>query len=323
MNRTWAALYLVTAAFGSADADVELGALSGVHVFSQNSELGVYDGPDSTSQRNSLLVGLRVGVYALDVVGVEAEVGIIPTEARETRFGVIDLTYRAHLVAQLRAQDPTHKVLPFLLAGAGALAVVSSNNVNYRNDRARTIKSDTDATYYVGVGVKVRAGAQWGVRADVRVLAVPSSENTNPPDPEIKKITADLEAMVALYANFSTGPATPRDARRPRPRTADADSDNVLGAADLCPDAREDADEFEDGDGCPDPDNDADGVVDGEDQCALEAEDKDGFEDRDGCPDRDNDADGITDSQDRCPAEPEDKDGFEDGDGSSSNSLCT
>jgi len=311
----WTSLLIVATALRTADANVEIGAIGGVHLFNQKSELGVYDGPDATSQRNSVLAGIRIGVFALDVVGIEAELGVIPTEARETGFGVVDLTYRAHLVTQLRAKNPDSKVIPFVLVGGGAFSVVSSNNVNYRNDMARTITSDTDAAYYFGVGVKVRAGAQWGIRADARVLAVPSSENTLPPDPDTKKITADFEAMVAIYASLASGPTKARGDSRPPPSDPDGDKDGVLGAADQCPTDREDTDGYEDGDGCPDADNDADGIVDGEDRCAFDAEDRDGFEDGDGCPDRDNDGDGIADNQDRCPAEAEDKDGFEDDDG--------
>src|SRR4029079_3599171 len=66
----------------------------------------------------------------------------------------------------------------------------------------------------------------------------------------------------------------------------------------------EDFDDFEDEDGCPDPDNDRDGIPDKDDQCPNEPEDKDGFEDADGCPDPDNDKDGIPDVKDRCPNEP-------------------
>ena len=44
-------------------------------------------------------------------------------------------------------------------------------------------------------------------------------------------------------------------------------------------------DQFEDLDGCPDPDNDKDGVLDGQDQCPLEAETINGVKDDDGCPD--------------------------------------
>jgi outer membrane protein OmpA-like peptidoglycan-associated protein len=95
----------------------------------------------------------------------------------------------------------------------------------------------------------------------------------------------------------------------------DTDGDGILGDADACPQAAEDFDGFEDGDGCPEGDNDQDGVPDKDDQCVDVPEDIDGFEDSDGCPDTDNDQDGILDADDRCPHKPEDMDGFEDDDG--------
>jgi outer membrane protein OmpA-like peptidoglycan-associated protein len=85
--------------------------------------------------------------------------------------------------------------------------------------------------------------------------------------------------------------------------------------SDACPNEAEDKDQFEDENGCPDPDNDNDGVLDGADQCVNEPEDKDGFEDENGCPDTDNDADGILDAEDKCPINAEDKDEFQDQDG--------
>ncbi|MEW5850747.1 MAG: OmpA family protein, partial [Myxococcota bacterium] len=66
----------------------------------------------------------------------------------------------------------------------------------------------------------------------------------------------------------------------------DLDGDGVFGAEDLCADAAEDPDGFQDADGCPDPDNDHDGVPDATDQCALEAEVINGNADDDGCPDK-------------------------------------
>jgi outer membrane protein OmpA-like peptidoglycan-associated protein len=95
----------------------------------------------------------------------------------------------------------------------------------------------------------------------------------------------------------------------------DTDGDGILGDDDACPQAPEDFDGFEDGDGCPEGDNDKDGVPDKDDQCVDVPEDEDGFEDTDGCPDIDNDKDGIPDNGDRCPDRPEDKDKFEDHDG--------
>jgi outer membrane protein OmpA-like peptidoglycan-associated protein len=95
----------------------------------------------------------------------------------------------------------------------------------------------------------------------------------------------------------------------------DSDGDGIKDNIDLCMDAAEDIDGFEDADGCPDPDNDKDGILDINDKCPDQPEDKDGFEDLDGCPDSDNDLDGIFDINDKCPNDAEDMDGFLDEDG--------
>ena len=95
----------------------------------------------------------------------------------------------------------------------------------------------------------------------------------------------------------------------------DNDEDGILDDPDQCPNEPEDRDQFEDSNGCPDPDNDQDGILDDPDQCPNEPEDVDQFEDEDGCPDPDNDQDGILDDPDQCPNEPEDIDGFEDENG--------
>jgi outer membrane protein OmpA-like peptidoglycan-associated protein len=102
------------------------------------------------------------------------------------------------------------------------------------------------------------------------------------------------------------------------PNIGDRDGDGIKDDVDQCPDDPEDYDDFEDEDGCPEPDNDRDGILDEDDQCPNEPEDKDGFEDEDGCPENnalDRDGDGILDDVDECPDEPEDKDDFEDDDG--------
>ena len=95
----------------------------------------------------------------------------------------------------------------------------------------------------------------------------------------------------------------------------DSDGDGIKNSDDVCPNAPEDIDGFEDEDGCPDEDNDNDRILDIDDHCLNEPEDYDGFEDADGCPDLDNDKDGIPDIADLCADNPEDIDGFEDEDG--------
>ena len=95
----------------------------------------------------------------------------------------------------------------------------------------------------------------------------------------------------------------------------DQDKDGLPDEEDQCPTEAEDQDQFEDSDGCPDPDNDKDTILDVRDRCPLDPEDRDSFEDEDGCPDPDNDKDGILDVSDACPLKAEDQDGFEDEDG--------
>ncbi len=102
------------------------------------------------------------------------------------------------------------------------------------------------------------------------------------------------------------------------PTVGDRDGDGIKDDVDKCPDKAEDFDDFEDKDGCPDPDNDGDGILDVDDRCPNTPENYNGFEDTDGCPekkDEDRDGDGIPDSVDQCPDVPEDKDGYEDKDG--------
>jgi len=105
----------------------------------------------------------------------------------------------------------------------------------------------------------------------------------------------------------------------------DDDDDGAADTLDGCPFSPEDFDQWEDGDGCEDPDNDSDGICDtglvsisctGSDfgrylwknplgaqvDCRNVAEDIDAFHDNDGCPEPDNDYDNFPDGTDDCPA---------------------
>ncbi|MBZ0116605.1 MAG: OmpA family protein [Sandaracinaceae bacterium] len=107
---------------------------------------------------------------------------------------------------------------------------------------------------------------------------------------------------------------TPPDAEH---GPGDRDGDGISDDADSCPDEPEDADGFQDEDGCPDADNDADGILDTADQCRDVAETANDWQDDDGCPDEvpDRDGDGLLDNADRCADAVEDVDGFQDDDG--------
>jgi len=73
----------------------------------------------------------------------------------------------------------------------------------------------------------------------------------------------------------------------------------VVDRLDKCPTAAEDKDDFEDADGCPEPDNDRDGLLDGADACPNIA----GIPQERGCPAKDSDGDSLFDHQDNCPTE--------------------
>ncbi|HEX5064343.1 MAG TPA: OmpA family protein [Kofleriaceae bacterium] len=288
----------IAASASIASANVEIGGTAGIHVFSTDNELGVPDTDDAPSERNSALFGLRLGVTFNDMLGVEGEFGVIPSESRELVFDVWNLTYRAHLIAQFRAANPATKLVPFVVFGGGAMAVVDSKN-------EVKIDKDTDAMLYAGVGAKYRVDNGWGLRADARILFPPSSAGNGP--------TVDFEALLSIYKEFGRK-AAEKVVEQPKGPN-DTDGDGLTDDVDKCPNEAEDKDGFQDDDGCPDNDNDGDGVPDASDKCAMEPEDKDGFEDDDGCPEADNDKDGIPDASDKCPNEAEDKDGFQDDDG--------
>jgi outer membrane protein OmpA-like peptidoglycan-associated protein len=298
---------LTAATFTPALANVEVGGTAGIHVFSTKSELGVNDTAAADSQRNSALFGLRLGVFFGPLLGVEGEVGLIPSEGRDQVYDIWNLTYRAQIVAQFRAANPANKLVPFVLVGGGAIQVVSTDGAG----KANPIEKDTDEILYVGVGAKYRVDNGWGLRLDGRLLFVPAAVDSD--DMPSDGFTQDWEVLLSIYKEF--GRTKVEKTIEQPPPDLDPDKDGILGEADKCPTEAEDKDTFQDDDGCPDPDNDGDGVADAQDKCAMEPEDKDSFQDEDGCPDLDNDGDGIPDAADKCPTEAEDKDSFEDDNG--------
>jgi OmpA-OmpF porin, OOP family len=74
---------------------------------------------------------------------------------------------------------------------------------------------------------------------------------------------------------------------RYQPTSHDSDGDGIADSQDKCPTQREDVDDYEDQDGCPeeDPDTDQDGIADHQDRCPDAKETINGVDDDDGCPD--------------------------------------
>lgn len=254
-----------TASLANASPSIEIGGTAGIHIFSSTNELGVPDVANAPSERNSALFGIRLGVQFTDIIGIEGEIGVIPSESRESVFDVWNLWYRAHLIFQFGASDPTRKLIPFVLGGGGAMSVVYTGSPD-------VISKDTDAELYAGIGAKYRVDNGWGLRVDGRILFPPSSSSDGP--------TVDWEVMLSIYKEFGRKEA-PKAPEGPK----DSDGDGIPDDVDKCPNEPEDKDGFQDADGCPDPDNDQDGIPDKQDKCPDQPETKNGYQDEDGCPD--------------------------------------
>jgi OOP family OmpA-OmpF porin len=285
-----ASVLLLLASSASADPLLEVGGTTGIHFYSENSELGVPDSVMPPTQQNATPIGVRGGLFWRERYGVEAELAVLPAIAREQQFDVTTLTYRLQGVYE-HALPAMPKLVPFGLFGIGAMAVVSTQAQD-------SIGHDTDFIFYFGVGAKYRLREDWGVRADARMLFPPSSVGDS--------VTDDYELLVSVYKEWG---------RKVDHVNHDRDGDGILDDIDACDGEAEDKDGFEDANGCPDLDNDKDGIADATDKCISEPEDKDGFADEDGCPELDNDKDGFADTADTCPNDAEDKDNFEDTDG--------
>jgi OmpA-OmpF porin, OOP family len=284
-------LLAITFTSAVAGADVEIGATGGLHVFSQDNELGVIDVADATSLKPGPTFGLRFGFYGT-MLGVELEGGLIPAKPRSgPSFDVYSGVGGAHLVLQFRAGTYDNTIIPFILGGGGAMRVVKTGN-------EMLLEKDTDPMGYGGLGIKFR-GHGWGVRLEGRVAVVPSSAKKG-----AGGLTQDFEGLGSLYIEFGRTKKTPsepiakepdpdndvavapkEDVTPPKPEPTDVDKDGVVDADDKCKEEAEDKDGFQDDDGCPDPDNDGDGVVDGDDKCGDQPETKNGIADDDGCPD--------------------------------------
>jgi|MudIll2142460700_1097286.scaffolds.fasta_scaffold08205_2 OOP family OmpA-OmpF porin len=314
MNRFAALAIAIVCVSAEATAGVEFGGTMGLHIFNKDNAVGEPDvgGDQRVSLSNSAMFGLRLGVYFSPMFGVEAEGGFIPGETRDGENDVTPLvsttsiTYRAQAVAQFRNTDPSVRILPFVLAGAGVFQIVATDNDD-------VIGKDSTPIFYAGGGAKYRTKDGWVIRLDARVLF---PKKTGGAMKEPSGITQDLEILVGVGKDFGIKKVASTKKEEPPPATdQDPDQDGILGAADKCPKEPEDKDSFEDDNGCPDPDNDNDGIADAADKCPIEPEDKDNFEDDNGCPDPDNDQDGVPDAADKCGDKPETRNGFEDEDG--------
>jgi OOP family OmpA-OmpF porin len=297
---------------------VDVSGFAGVAGYGRDIELGNSWAAEQIPGTGVVLGG-RVGLTllpdlapasALDPqLGVEGELGLAFSSTGESMDGGRRsffspvFGWRIHGIARLRT---TGKVHPHLVVGVGGETVWTGSPF---------MADDTDAAFHWGLGLTWNASPSWIARLDLRhgVTAGRTSYLVN-----------TFELQLGIEKSFGFGGGHETVAKRPDPEPdpepkpipdPDLDKDGIVNEQDQCPTDPEDADGFEDDNGCPDPDNDQDQILDAVDQCPVEAEDVDQFEDEDGCPELDNDGDSIPDDMDPCPLEPENVNGFEDSNG--------
>jgi len=300
---------------------LELGLYAGFANFADQHNLQDLDRVQDTqyghqSLSTGLDLGLRAAFYPLSFLGIEGELGVIPTKTSIDDRSATVWTYRAHLVAQY----PGYRLVPFVVLGLGGMTVKSHPD---------TLGTDADPEMHWGLGAKFAINEYLSARFDFRDNLM--QKNLLLVGVENGDLVQNTEFL--LGASFTLG-------RTPYQPAVDSDGDGFLDSQDACPtqvgiapdgcpapvvdtdhDGIPDANdacprEAEDGqpptatDGCPNKDLDGDGVLIPEDKCPTEK----GIV-PDGCPVRDKDADGINDDVDKCPDQPETKNGFEDADG--------
>lgn len=259
---------------GVAAADrTQLGLFFGPRVFSNDSLLGyIDDAPAHPTLNNGIQFGFRIARPFLPWLVPELELGMAPVGTPAVRAmggstanatSVFWLDPRLHLRFELL---PGRRVQPFLVVGGGAPISLSSAR--------KTFATDLLGDGYLGAGVRFDTHKSFTVRFDARVSLMPGVERYIAPEYDF-----------AFGIEFALGKAPRRVGETVVAAASDRDSDGILDAQDKCPDREEDADGFEDADGCPDIDNDLDRVLDIADRCPNVPETYNGLDDDDGCPD--------------------------------------
>lgn len=247
------------AAPAATDKKLDLGVSLGARIFSDTSQLGVFD-PAVPGLAPTAVIVPRLTWRVLESLWIEGELPIAPTTTERFDTSVFWFAPRALATwnaggQRVRALVSLGVDMPVALSSAGGI-----------------FENDVSVSGVAGLGVAwSQDRLTW--RLDARHML------TLARDPDY--VTSEWEFTLGLsYKLIKKPKATPVIAK-----PSDADGDGIPDEDDKCPDRAEDQDGYEDGDGCPDIDDDQDGILDDIDKCKSIPETANGFEDDDGCPD--------------------------------------
>lgn len=302
-----------------ARAGLELGPFIGAHFFSSDNQLGRFlDGKPDLAPQHMALFGVRLAWQPWEHLALEGEVGFIPTYTRgyAQPFSPV-LTYRADLRIDPLTGLLGGRLRPFVLAGGGAYSLFSTDST--------LVRSSTQEWLDLGLGVALDLGRDLGLRAEARLLFVPSVDRATESGGAVHHefFTEDLEVLLGVYWRFEgldprfyqgpgqrPGQGQGQPARPPasgragddRAATAAGSGAAASPATAVRPPLAGPSESapppFSPGP-APSRDRDGDGTPDASDRCPAIA----GPPENQGCPDKDSDGDGIVDRLDKCPAQ--------------------
>lgn len=266
--RCWTIAAILLAASPAVADGTHVGVWFGPRIHSSNSLLGyIPDAMYHPELDNSFEFGVRGARPFFPWLVPELELGVASTSTNAIggapKTDIFWMEPRLHFRIELL---PNHRVMPFLVIGGGSPISLSSAQ--------KTFDTSIIPEGYAGVGVRLDTGKGFTIRFDARMGMIPGAT---------KRISFEGDIGIGLEFNLTRKKAKATEQIVATP--VDTDGDGVPNADDKCPDRQEDADGFDDRDGCPDIDNDLDGVLDIADKCPNVVEQYNGFEDDDGCPD--------------------------------------
>jgi outer membrane protein OmpA-like peptidoglycan-associated protein len=268
-----AVLFALYASATPAAADpTQIGAFFGPRLYSNDSRLGyIEDAPEHPMLDNAIAFGARIAKPFFPFFVPEFELAMASTQTNPLVYMGMDIpsvdVFWIEPRIQMRFEIlPERRVMPFVVVGGGAPIALSSGR--------QTLDSGITGEGYVGGGIRFDLN-RFVARIDARVTMLPGAE---------RYVAAEFDFGFGLEFHIGERKARPGTEVIP-PAVVDRDNDGIADATDACPTREEDADGFEDTDGCPDIDNDGDLVLDIADRCSTVAESYNGFEDDDGCPD--------------------------------------
>ncbi len=269
-----AVLFATIASTTPALADpTQIGAFFGPRLYSDDSRLGyIEDAPQHVMLDNAISFGARIAKPFFPFFVPELELAMASTDTNATEYMGMPIPAVSVFWIEPRLQMrfeilPERRVMPFFVVGGGAPIALSSAR--------KTLDSGILGEGYVGAGIRFDA-KKFVARIDARVTMLPGAE---------RYIAAELDFSFGIEFHIGEGTRRTGDGEVIPPAVVDRDNDGIADGKDACPTREEDADGFEDLDGCPDIDNDGDLVLDIADRCATVPEEYNGFEDDDGCPD--------------------------------------